>query len=66
MSDAGQQGPERTAADRLRTWLAIAERHSQDVSGYRLYPGDWASLASALREALGEMLNPRSDTVEPR
>ena len=52
MSQAGQ-APTRTTAERVRTWLSIAEGHAKHTdTSYRLYPGDWAALASTLREAL--------------
>lgn len=47
-ADGSAPGP--SLSDRLDTWLAIATRQAASPDGYKLYPGDWAALASVLKE----------------
>ncbi len=50
-SNSGQ-GPQDTLEAGLLRWLSIAERQSNKLTGYTLYPGDWAALADKLRRSL--------------
>lgn len=49
------KGPPETVVDRVKRWQKIAEDHAQRAEAYRLYPGDWASLAGVLRDALAAL-----------
>lgn len=64
MPDA--QGPKITLAERVATWRRLAERHAKedDPRGYRLYGGDWASLAVVLAECEESIVDPDTKVAD--